>query len=74
MPNHITRAVTQDEIAAYKQAGVVLLKAFSASHRKQPQTVDHHVVNTLDDVRRRDFAKIPRRRRRNDISTGFARA
>jgi hypothetical protein len=26
MPHHITRAVTQDEIAAYKQAGVVLLK------------------------------------------------
>ena len=69
MPNHITRAVTQDEIAAYKQAGVVLLKGILSldTVNSLRRSIDH-VVNTLDDSPSGyDFTKILRATARNDF-------
>jgi hypothetical protein len=68
MSNHITRAVTRDEIAAFKQAGVVLLKgvlsleAVNALRRSIDQ-----VVRSLDQSPSGyDFTKILRAAERGD--------
>ncbi|BAQ16310.1 phytanoyl-CoA dioxygenase family protein [Methyloceanibacter caenitepidi] len=69
MSHHITRAVTQDEIAAYKQAGVVLLKGILslASVNSLRRSIDL-TVNKLDDSPSGyDFTKILKATADNDF-------
>ena len=62
MSNPIARLVTEDEIAAYKQAGVVLLKgALTLEAVNSLRRSIDHVVNTLDQSPSGyDFTKILR--------------
>lgn len=69
MSHQIVRAVTQDEIAAYRQAGVVLLKGILSleSVNKMRRAIDH-VVNDLDSSPSGyDFTKVLRATAENDI-------
>lgn len=69
MRNQITRFVTQDEIAAYKQAGVVLLKNILSLEAVNSlrRSIDH-AVNTLDESPSGyDFTKVLRATAENDI-------
>lgn len=69
MSHHITRAVTQDEIAAYKHAGVVLLKGILslASVNSLRRSIDL-TVNKLDDSPSGyDFTKILKATAENDF-------
>lgn len=69
MTHQITRAVTQDEIAAYKQAGVVLLKGILSleSVNSLRRSIDL-TVNKLDDSPSGyDFTKILKATAENDF-------
>lgn len=69
MPHHVARAVTQDEIAAYKQAGVVLLKGILSleSVNSLRRSIDL-TVNKLDESPSGyDFTEIMRATAENDL-------
>ncbi|WP_108681690.1 phytanoyl-CoA dioxygenase family protein [Methyloceanibacter sp. wino2] len=69
MSHHITRAVTQDEIAAYRQAGVVLLKGILSleSVNSLRRSIDL-TVNKLDDSPSGyDFTKVLKATAENDV-------
>lgn len=69
MSNHIARAVTQDEIAAYKQAGVVLLKgALTLEAVNSLRGSIDCAISTLDQSPSGyDFTKILRATEQGDI-------
>lgn len=69
MPNPVVRAVTQDEIAAYKQAGVVLLKGILSLEAVNSlrRSIDQVVTDLDSSPSGYDFTKVLRATAEDDI-------